>query len=122
MEYNDKKAIYLQIADLICEKVLSKVWVGGNRIPSVRELAADFEVNPNTVMRTYNYLQQEEIIFNKRGIGYFMDENAFSKTKELKRREFLSTELPGFVKTINLLDYSIEEINKLIKKEQDENK
>ena len=71
MEFRETQSIYLQIADYVCEKILLKEWPPGERIPSVRELAIQLEVNPNTVMRTYEFLQNESIIFNQRGIGFF---------------------------------------------------
>ena len=63
MEFKDKQSIYLQIADYICEQILLGKWPPGERIPSVRELAGLMEVNPNTVMRTFDFLQNKEIIF-----------------------------------------------------------
>ena len=70
MEFTQPQAIYLQIGDYICENILRRSWHGGDRIPSIRELAMDVQVNPNTVTRTYAYLQDQGIIFNRRGIGY----------------------------------------------------
>jgi|TARA_B110000114_G_C15088287_1_gene397237 DNA-binding transcriptional regulator YhcF (GntR family) len=122
MEYNDQRAIYLQIADMICEKVLTESWKGNDRIPSVRELASDFQVNPNTVMRTYSFLQQEEIIFNKRGIGYFLSEEAKQKTLDLKKQKFLEKELPQFINKLSMLGYRISDIQSLIKKKGNEDK
>lgn len=72
MEFNSNKAIYLQISDIICEKILSGELKADDRIPSVREYGASIGVNPNTVMRTYEKLTNEGIIYNKRGIGYFI--------------------------------------------------
>ena len=69
MEFKEKQAIYLQIGEHISETILRKQWEEGEKIPSVREMAMSIEVNPNTVMRTYSYLQDRGIIFNKRGIG-----------------------------------------------------
>ena len=80
MEFKDSQAIYLQIADHICEQVLLNKWQPEERIPSVRELAVMLEVNPNTVMRTCELLQQQEIIYNKRGIGYFISNDAAKNT------------------------------------------
>lgn len=76
MEFNSNKAIYLQISDIICEKILSGELKADDRIPSVREYGASIGVNPNTVMRTYEKLTNEGIIYNKRGIGYFIGEKA----------------------------------------------
>lgn len=110
MEFKDKQAIYLQIADYICEQILLGKWPPGERIPSVRDLAAMIEVNPNTVMRTYEFLQGKEIIFNKRGIGYSADEKATEKILDYKKERFLATELPEFFKNIYLLGIDINEL------------
>ena len=122
MEYNDQRAIYLQIADMICEKVLTGSWKADERVPSVRELASDFQVNPNTVMRTYNFLQQSEIIYNQRGIGYFLCEDAKQKTLELKKEEFLEKELPQFINKLTLLGYQLSDLESLVKTIKNEDK
>ena len=110
MEFRERQAIYLQIGDYICENILRKEWGQGDRIPSIRELSVSMEVNPNTVMRTYSYLQERGIIFNKRGIGYFVAENAYEKTLELKKKSFIKRELPLLFNTMNLLDLSFEDL------------
>ena len=115
MDYNSNKAIYLQIADNFCEKILLKDFAENDRIPSVRDFAISYEVNPNTVMRTYTYLQEKEIIFNKRGIGYFISEGAYSKTLNIKKDEFLNTELPLLHKSMSILNIDLDEIIKKIK-------
>lgn len=116
MEFRESQAIYLQIADYICEAILSDKWLEGDRIPSVRELAVSMEVNPNTAMRTFSYLQEKGILFNKRGIGYFICEDAKSKTMELKRQDFVEEEIPRFVRNMKLLGISIPEIEKYFNK------
>ena len=78
MEFREPQAIYLQIAEYVCEKILLKIWTTDQKIPSVRELAVDLEVNPNTVMRAYEFLQNREIIYNKRGIGFFIKNDAMT--------------------------------------------
>ena len=110
MEFDSNRPIYLQIADFVCDRVLRKEWAAGGRIPSVRELGADLQVNPNTVMRTYDYLQGEDIIFNKRGIGYFVAEDAFQNIVKLNRTEFFSHQLPMVFNTMKALGISFEEI------------
>lgn len=110
MEFSDNQAIYLQIADHFCENILLKKWNPGDRIPSVREMAVNIEVNPNTVMRTFNYLQEQGIIFNKRGIGYFVSEDGFQKTKALRKENFVKKELPNFFKEMELLNLSMDDI------------
>ncbi|MBI9109197.1 MAG: GntR family transcriptional regulator [Spirochaetales bacterium] len=103
MEFKDKKSIYIQIADYICEAILKGEWQEKDRILSVREFAVEIEVNPNTVMRAYSYLQDEGIIFNKRGIGYFVGENSVDKIMKIKKDDFVKTELPYFFKIIDML-------------------
>ena len=115
MDFRQDQAIYLQIADLICENILAGRWKPGDRIPSIRELAESIEVNPNTVMRTYGYLQEQGIIQNQRGIGYFAAEDAYKTTKELARRAFESRELPRVFKTMDLLGMSLGDLGELYK-------
>lgn len=113
MQYNDSKSIYLQIADMMVERILSGFWEDGERIPSIRETAVEQEVNPNTVNRTYGYLQDLEIIFNKRGIGYFTSRDASSRARKLKRQDFIRNVLPGVFHSMELLDIDIEEFEQL---------
>jgi len=82
MEFNQNKPIYLQIADGILEKILSSELKEGDRILSVRELGAELGVNPNTVMRSYEKLTLDGIIYNQRGIGYFVADGARSAALE----------------------------------------
>lgn len=110
MEFKSNQAIYLQIADFICEQILLEKWPPGERIPSVRDLAAQLEVNPNTVMRTYDFLQGKDIIFNKRGIGYSASERSVELILAYRKEHFLENELPGFFKTLYLLDITMEEL------------
>ncbi|HEB31163.1 MAG TPA: GntR family transcriptional regulator [Spirochaetes bacterium] len=113
MEFKEKQAIYLQIGEHISETILRKQWEEGEKIPSVREMAMSIEVNPNTVMRTYSYLQDRGIIFNKRGIGYFVADDAYEKTQELKKRNFINRELPHFFKTMDLLKITFDDLKAL---------
>lgn len=110
MEFNENQSIYLQIADHFCENILAGKWNPGDRIPSVREIAVDIEVNPNTVVRTYNYLQDKGIIFNKRGIGYFVSEDGLEKTRVLRKEVFFTQELPRMFKEMHLLNLTLEDI------------
>lgn len=108
MEFDSNKPIFLQIYDSICERILSGEWPEGSRILSVRDLGAEIGVNPNTVMRSYERLTSDGIIFNKRGIGYFISEGARDKVLEKMREDFLQNELPGLLKKIRLLGISPE--------------
>jgi len=110
MEFNQNQAIYLQIGDYISEQILYERWKEGDRILSVRELGVSLQVNPNTVMRTYDFLQNNDIIFNKRGVGYFVAEQAKSKIIDYRRIQFLEHELPVIFKNMNLLGMNFDEL------------
>jgi len=110
MEFKETQAIYLQIGDYVCEQILLGRWKEGERLLSVRELGVTLEVNPNTVMRTYDFLQEREIIFNKRGIGYFASEDAREKIIQYRKKQFLEQDLPLVFKNMTLLEMTFKEI------------
>ena len=110
MEFHDDKPIYLQISELLCEQILVGQWPPSEKIPSVREMGVSLQVNPNTALRTYDFMQQRGIIFNKRGIGYFVEEDAVKKILDFRREDFFANTLPSFYKTISLLQITPEEI------------
>jgi len=110
MEFSENRTIYLQIADLLCEQILLAKWPPQEKIPSVREMGMTLQVNPNTVLRTYDFLQQKGIIYNKRGIGYFVENEATQKILQYRRDDYFENVLPNFFKTITLLNISINEI------------
>lgn len=112
MQFQDGKSIFLQIADSITEKVVSGEYPPGEKIPSVRELAAAMGVNPNTVMRTYSELQAMNIIENQRGIGYFVNAEAKKIILKDKKQEFFTKVLPEFLKQASLLGISTDELKK----------
>ena len=110
MEFKETQAIYLQIGDYVCEQILLGRWKEGDRLLSVRELGVALEVNPNTVMRTYDFLQSKEIIFNKRGVGYFVSDDARQKILTYRKKQFLEQELPPVFKNMTLLGMTFKEI------------
>lgn len=110
MEFKGNQAIYLQIAEYVSEQILLSRWHLDDRIPSVRELGVDLQVNPNTVMRAYDFLQTLDIIYNKRGVGYFVSVNAFKNIKTYRKKQFMEHELPVFFKTMTLLEMDLEDI------------
>jgi len=110
VNFKQDRAIYLQIADYITENILSGKWKESDRIPSVRDLAVSIEVNPNTVAHTYNYLQELGIVYNQRGIGYFIAKDARQNTRELEKDAFIKDQLPNVFKTMMLLNISIDDI------------
>lgn len=113
MQFRESQAIYLQIADYVCERILLKEWPPGERIPSVRELAVQLEVNPNTVMRSYEFLQQQAIVFNQRGIGFFSAHDAFARACRYRKELFVEKDLPQLFRSLFLLGMGVEELKPL---------
>ena len=115
MKFKESKSICLQIADRISDEILQGQYAEEERIPSVREYAATVEVNANTVIRTYDYLQGQDIIYNKRGIGYFVSAGAKDRIITLRKDTFLHEELPELFRQVRVLDIPIKEIEKMYK-------
>ncbi|AHF12105.1 GntR family transcriptional regulator [Barnesiella viscericola DSM 18177] len=113
MQFKENQTIYLQIAERISDEILLGHYATGARIPSVREYAALVEVNANTVMRSYEFLQTQSIIFNKRGIGFFVAPDAKIKIREYRRNEFLKNELPRFFMQLYTLHIPMDEIDSM---------
>ena len=110
MNFKENKPIYQQIADHICDEIIAGKLAPDARIPSVREYAAELEVNANTVMRTFDTLQALEIIYNKRGIGYFVDSDARAKILQSRRNSFMEEESQQFFRQAHSLGISVSEI------------
>lgn len=112
MEFDPNKPIYLQICDNICEQILSGSLAPEDRILSVREFGASIGVNPNTVARSYEKLTDAGIIYNKRGIGYFVSADALKAVQAQAREDFLQNDVPVFLKKMALLGIEPSEIFK----------
>jgi GntR family transcriptional regulator len=110
MEFRDNEAIYLQIAAFVSENILLGKWPAEQKIPSVRDLAIELEVNPNTVMRSYEFLQNQGVIYNKRGLGLFVAPDGYDKVKAYRKERFIQQDLPGIFRNIYLLDIGLEEL------------
>ncbi|MGW9686637.1 GntR family transcriptional regulator [Flagellimonas sp. 2504JD1-5] len=122
MDFDNSKPIYLQIVDFFYENILTKRWTEEERIPSVREVAMMVEVNPNTAIRAFNHLQDLGVIYNKRGIGYFVASDGYTKVRDIKRKEFMEQMLPDVFKKLNLLDISFDELKNEYNQHKNEKK
>lgn len=103
------KAIYLQIAERIYDDVQAGAIRPGDRLPSVREYAMLVQVNPNTVMRTYETLARDGIIVNRRGIGFFLTEQAPEIIHDIRVRQLMESELPAVFRRLSLLGITPDE-------------
>lgn len=110
MIFQNDKAIYLQMADRLCDEIIAGRYVDDDRIPSVREYAALLEVNANTAVKAYEQLARENIIYQRRGLGYFVCPGAKEKIRSERRQAFLNTTLPQLFKQMQLLGISIEKV------------
>ena len=106
----ESQSIFIQIAESLKDKILSAEYNVDERIPSVRDIAVDVEVNPNTVMRAFELLQRDELIYNKRGMGYFVAPGAPEKIIEERKERLKKSLLPTLFKEMALLKISIDEI------------
>ena len=110
MDFRKQKPIYLQIADWLMEQVLGGQLKTDDRVPSVRDVATRMGVNPNTVVRSFDQLQQDEIIYQRRGQGYFVEAEAKERIIGLWRRQFIDEELPALRQRMQLLGLTFDEL------------
>ncbi|SEN09200.1 DNA-binding transcriptional regulator YhcF, GntR family [Mucilaginibacter gossypiicola] len=125
MDFKENEPIYLQIAGSVSENILTGKWPPGEKITSIRDLAIELEVNPNTVNRAYELLQNQEVIINKRGMGLFVAADGAAKIKTIRKERFMQQELPEFFRNILLLDIELNDLQsvyQLYKKENKTNK
>jgi GntR family transcriptional regulator len=132
MEFRDNEPIYLQIAAYVGQNILLGKWRADQKIPSVRDLAVELQVNLNTVLHAYEFLESQGVIYIKRGLGNFVASDGYEKAKAYRRERFIDQDLPVFFTNVYLLGISQEEIlqryeqfsiHKISKTEQtDENK
>ncbi len=110
MEFKNQKAIYLQIADMICNDILAGRYLEDTRLPSVREYATQVEVNVNTVARSFEWLQLHDIVTVRRGLGNYVATGAKREIDAIRREEFFTEQLPELFSTMQTLGISIEEV------------
>ena len=118
MDFKKQKPIYRQIADTICRRIVDGEWDIGERIPSVRDIAVQLGVNPNTVMRAFDFLQNGDIIHMRRGMGYYVSDEAVSKIAEMHRQDFLTDELPELVQKMKLINLTFDDLKKICEDEK----
>lgn len=110
MTFTNDKAIYIQMADRLCDEILAGTYKDDDRIPSVREYAVMLEVNANTVVKAYDELSRANIIYNKRGLGYFVTPGAKKQILKERKREFMKQRLPELFRQMQLLGITLEDV------------
>ncbi len=111
MTFSNNKAIYLQMADRLCDDILADKYLADGRIPSVREYAVSLEVNTNTAVKAYEELARDGIIYNRRGLGYFVATNAKQQIMQARRDTFFRDVLPEMFRQMRLLDIDITDVD-----------
>jgi DNA-binding transcriptional regulator YhcF (GntR family) len=115
MYFHRNKPIYQQIVDLLAQKIVSKEWTGETKIPTVKDLARELEVNHNTLMRSLEVLQAENVLKAKRGVGLFLTAASYQNALSLMRKSFYETQVPDFFLSMNALKISLGELIDLYK-------
>jgi GntR family transcriptional regulator len=109
-EWNDSQPIYRQIRDLVVAMILDGVLNEGDPLPSVRNVAAEYRVNPLTVLKSYQELADEELIEKRRGLGMFVRAGARDLLLQGERQKFLAEEWPRIAAIIRRLGLTPEEL------------
>lgn len=116
MIFKDNKPIFLQVSERLCDEILQGSYAENERVPSVREYSALVEVNINTAMRSFDYLLQLDILYTKRGLGYFVADGAVKKIIEFRHHRFVEEYLPDVFRQMKMLDISVDEVIELYRK------
>jgi GntR family transcriptional regulator len=106
--WNDNTPIYLQLKEKVVAMMLDGVLKPGDALPSVRQVAADFQLNPITVSRAYQELADEQLVEKRRGLGMYMTEGAAEKLLASERERFLTEEWPLVVERIQRLGLQLD--------------
>jgi GntR family transcriptional regulator len=113
MNFKPNYPIYLQVADVICEKLLKDEWRNGEKLPALKDLAVTTSVNPNTVIKSLGYLVDNNILSTQRGVGYFLTDNAKAITMDLKRKQFIDEVLPEVFASMDLLGLGLDALTRI---------
>jgi GntR family transcriptional regulator len=109
-EWNDSQPIYRQLRDRVVAMILDGVLKEGDPLPSVRTVAAEYRLNPLTVLKSYQQLVDEELVESKRGLGMFINAGAKKLLMKGEREKFLDEEWPRVQATIERLGFTAEEL------------
>ena len=110
MEWNDGQPIYRQVRDRVVAMILDGVLSEGDPLPSVRNVAAEYRVNPLTVMKGYQHLLEEQLVEKRRGLGLFINAGARRLLLEGERQKFLTEAWPQIAANIQRLGLTPEEL------------
>lgn len=118
-DWNDNQPIYIQLREKVIELILDEALKDGDALPSVRNVSAEYRVNPITVSKAYQTLVDDELITKKRGLGMFVEDGARAKLLESEKQKFIHQEWPEIKRRIERLGLVIDEL--LIQKSEGSN-
>ncbi|XLZ72011.1 GntR family transcriptional regulator [Massilia sp. SR12] len=108
--WNENRPIYLQLKERVVGMMLDGLLKPGDALPSVRQVAADYQLNPITVSRAYQELVDETLVEKRRGLGMYVTEGAVDKLLSSERERFVREEWPAMVERIRRLGLDIEQL------------
>lgn len=109
-EWNDSQPIYRQLRDRVVHMILDRVLNEGDPLPSVRNVAAEYRINPLTVLKSYQQLVDEQLVEKKRGLGMFVKAGAHNVLLKAERQKFLTEHWPRVSATIQRLGLTLKEL------------
>ena len=110
IQWSDGAPIYRQLKDRVIAMMLDGLLKPGEALPSVRQVAAEYQLNPITVSRAYQELADEGLVEKRRGLGMFVTEEASRQLRSSERERFLNDEWPGVAERIKRLGLSVQEL------------
>lgn len=120
MNFKDPLPIFVQIAERLSDEILTGTYPPDGRVPGVREYAALLEVNPNTAVKSYDLLAQRGVLYNRRGLGYFVAPQAQDIIRDTRRTEFFTTDLPELFRRMRQLGITPDDLRDFWEQEADD--
>ncbi|MEM0954331.1 MAG: GntR family transcriptional regulator [Pseudomonadota bacterium] len=118
IEWNDDLPIYRQLRDLVMQRILDGSFAEGEAVPSVRQVAADYNINHLTVAKAYQELVDDGVLEKRRGLGMFVLDGARSALTNNEQQKFLEEELPAFAERVRRLGLDIETVTARLREEE----
>lgn len=110
MDFSENKPIFKQIVDYCYVQIVGDAWPPDGRMPSIKELSVSMTVNNRTVLKAFEEMQSENVIYQKRGLGYFVSPDAKANIKRVKRKEFFASTLPEFLREMTTAGVTVKEL------------
>ncbi len=114
-EWKENQPIYRQLKELVVERIMDGTFVEGEAIPSVRQVAADYQVNHLTVGKAYQELVELGLLQMRRGLGMYVTEGARSDLTRQEQQQFINEELPAFAERAAMLGLDLDKIIELLR-------